>query len=80
MSNKEQGFDKKVEKEMEERVENFLGALKDPTKRLTPDPNVKHDVHMVDVEGFDPTAKIHVEDENEEADTENTESPKPGAA
>ncbi len=50
------------ETQMLERIENFQKAMKDPTKRLTPNPEVKHDVHQVSTLGFNPHAQIHVED------------------
>jgi hypothetical protein len=61
----EKKLDQDTLSEMEKRVANFLGALKNPTKRLTPDTEREHVVHMVDNEGFIPSAKIHVEDEDE---------------
>jgi len=67
MSKEKGTFDPEVEREMEERIENFQKAMKDPTKRLTPDPNVKHDVHNVDTQGFSPNAKITVDDESNES-------------
>ena len=50
--------------EMGKRIENFQKAMKNPTKRVTPNPDVKHDVHNVDTQGFNPDAKITVDDED----------------
>jgi len=63
-----------VEQEMGKRVESFQEAMKEPTKRLTPDPNVKHDARMVDTQGFNPKARFHVDDDGVER--EEVEAPK----
>jgi hypothetical protein len=64
-----------VDYEMEKRIENFQAAMKNPTKRLTPDPSVKHDVYNVDTQGFNPDVKISV-DEDETTIEENSSDPK----
>lgn len=54
-----------MEQEMGIRVKNFQEALKNPTKRLSSDPDVKHDAHLVDTQGFQTTVRITVDDDIE---------------
>jgi len=56
-------MDKNTEQQMEKRANDFLQAMKNAIKRMSPNPNIKHDVHLVDTQGFDTKAKIHVEDD-----------------